>query len=77
MVVTFNSDHSDMTSIERDIGQSTIAFIYDVAYVKRHVNECRSWSHAPRRSKIGSSKELIVGECKYSDMQNPKQIINP
>ena len=28
------------------------------------VNECRSWVYEPRRSKIGSSKE-IVGECKY------------
>ena len=29
------------------------------------MNECRSWVYEPRRSKIGSSKE-IVGECKYS-----------
>ena len=33
LVVTFNSRHYDMTSIERYIGQSTIAFIYDVAYM--------------------------------------------
>ena len=33
LVITFNSRHYDMTSIERYIGQSTIAFIYDVAYV--------------------------------------------
>ena len=32
LVITFNSRHYDMTSIERYIGQSTIAFIYDVAY---------------------------------------------
>ena len=28
----FNSRHYDMTSIKRYIGQSTIAFIYNVAY---------------------------------------------
>ena len=28
------------------------------------MNECRSWVYESRRSKIGSSKE-IVGECKY------------
>ena len=53
-----------MMSIGRYIGQSTIAFIYDVAYAQRRVNEGRSWTYEPRRSKIGSSKE-IVGECKY------------
>ena len=43
-----------MTSIKHYVGQSTIAFIYDVSYVER-------------RPKIGSSKE-IVGECKYLKM---------
>ena len=57
-----------MTSIERYVGQSTFAFIYDVAYAERHVNECGSWVYEPRRSKIGSPKE-IVGECKYSYMK--------
>ena len=28
----FNSRHYDMTSIEYYVGQSNIAFIYDVAY---------------------------------------------
>ena len=65
----FNSRHYDMTSIKSYVGQSTIAFIYDVAYAKRRVNECRSWVYEPRRSKIGSSKE-IVGECKYYDMKS-------
>ena len=32
LVTTFNSRHYDMTSIERYVGQSTVAFIYDVAY---------------------------------------------
>ena len=32
LVITFNSRHYDMTSIERYVGQSTIAFVYDVAY---------------------------------------------
>ena len=32
LVITFNSRHYDVTSIERYIGQSNIAFIYDVAY---------------------------------------------
>ena len=32
LVITFNSRHYDMTSIEHYVGQSTIAFIYDVAY---------------------------------------------
>ena len=64
LVITFNSRHYDMTSIERYIGQSTIAFIYDVAYAKRRVNEGRSWMYEPRWSKISSSKE-IAGECKY------------
>ena len=32
LVITFNSRHYDMTSIEGYIGQSTIAFVYDVAY---------------------------------------------
>ena len=32
LFITFSSRHYDMTSIERYIGQSTIAFIYDVAY---------------------------------------------
>ena len=31
LVSTFNSRHYDMTSIERYVGQSTIAFIYDAA----------------------------------------------
>ena len=31
-VITFNSRLHDMTSIERYFGQSTIAFIRDVAY---------------------------------------------
>ena len=30
LVITFNSRHYDMTSIERYVGQSNIAFIYDV-----------------------------------------------
>ena len=64
LVITFNSRHHDMMSIERYVGKSTIAFIYDVAYAQSRVNECRSWMYEPRRSKIGSSKE-IVGECKY------------
>ena len=32
LIITFNSRHYNMPSIERYIGQSTIAFIYDVAY---------------------------------------------
>ena len=32
LVITFNSCHQDTMSVERYIGQSTIAFIYDVAY---------------------------------------------
>ena len=32
LVITFNTRHYDMTSIERYIGQTIIAFIYDVAY---------------------------------------------
>ena len=32
LVITFNSRHYDMTSIESYVGQTTIAFIYDVAY---------------------------------------------
>ena len=32
LVITFNNHHYDMKSIERCVGQSTIAFIYDVAY---------------------------------------------
>ena len=69
----FNSRHYDMTSIERYVGQSTIAFIYDVACAKRHVNECRSWVYEPRRSKIGLSKE-IVGECKHWGMNEPTDV---
>ena len=67
LVIMFNSRHNDMTSINRYIGQSIIAFIYDVTYmyVYGRVNECRSWVYEPRWSKIGSSKE-IVGDCKYS-----------
>ena len=42
LVITLNSHHYDMTSIERYVGQSTIAFIYDVAYAERRVNEYRS-----------------------------------
>ena len=53
-----------MMSVERYVGQSAIAFIYDVVYAKRRVNECRSWVYEPRRTTIGSSKE-IVGERKY------------
>ena len=34
LVIMFNSRHYDMTSIERYVGQSTIAFIYDVAYIE-------------------------------------------
>ena len=45
----------------------TIAFICDVAYAERRVNDCRSWAYELRRSKIGSTKE-IVGECKYLKM---------
>ena len=48
------------------------AFICDVAYAYCRVNECRSWVYEPRRSKIGSSKE-IVGECKYYKI---KQLIH-
>ena len=32
LVIMFNSRHSDMMSVERYIGQSTIAFICDVVY---------------------------------------------
>ena len=32
LVITFNGRHYDMTSVERYVGQSTIVFIYDVAY---------------------------------------------
>ena len=32
------------------------------------MNECRLWVYEPRRSKIGSYKE-IVGECKYIGVQ--------
>ena len=32
LVIAFNNHHYDITSIERYVGQSTIAFIYDVAY---------------------------------------------
>ena len=32
LVIPFNSRYYDMTSIERYVGQSAIAFIYDVAY---------------------------------------------
>ena len=32
LVIAFSSRHYDMMSIERYIGQSTTAFIYDVAY---------------------------------------------
>ena len=67
LVIKFNSRHYDMTSIERYVGQSTIAFTYDVAYALHRVYECRSWVYEPRLSKAGSSKE-IVGECKYSFM---------
>ena len=35
------------------------------------MNECRSWVYEPRRSKIGSSKE-IVGECKYLSVTSLK-----
>ena len=33
LVITFNTRHYDMTSIECYIDQLTIAFIYDVAYM--------------------------------------------
>ena len=33
LVITFNSRHCDMTPIERYVGQSTIAFMYDVMSV--------------------------------------------
>ena len=36
----------------------------DVAYALRRVNGYRSWVYEPRRTNIGSTKE-IVGECKY------------
>ena len=39
--------------IERYVGQSSIAFIRDVAYAWRRMNECRSSMYEPRRSKIG------------------------
>ena len=32
LVFTLNSCHHDMTSIERYVGQSTIAYIREVAY---------------------------------------------
>ena len=64
LVITFNSRHYDMTSIECYVGRSPIAFIYDADYACR-MNECRSWVYEPRRSKIDSSKE-IAGECKYT-----------
>ena len=32
LVITFNSRHYGMTAFERYVGQSTITFIYDVAY---------------------------------------------
>ena len=32
MFIKFNSCHYDMTSIEHYVGQSTVAFIYDIAY---------------------------------------------
>ena len=64
LVITFNSHHYDMTLIECNISQSTIAFIYDVAYGLCHVKNCRSWVYEPRQSKTSSSKE-IVGESKY------------
>ena len=67
LVITFNSRHFDMTSIERYIGQSTIALIYEVAYALRRVNECHSCVSVLLRSKIGSSKE-IVGECKHEKL---------
>ena len=61
----FNSSLNGMTSIENNVGQSTISFLRDVAYAYLRVNECRRSSvYEPRRSKIGSS-EAIVGECKY------------
>ena len=56
-----------MLSIERYVGQSTFAFIYDVAYTQSRVNECRLWVYELRLSKIGSSKEIVI-ECKYCNM---------
>ena len=56
-----------MMSIERCVGQSTFAFIYDVVYTQSRVNECRLWAYELRLSKIGSSKEIVV-ECKYCNM---------
>ena len=58
-----------MASVERYVGQSTILFIRDVA--RRHVNEYHSSMYEPRRSKIGSSKE-IVDERKYTPMNDTR-----
>ena len=58
-----------MTWIECYVGQSTIAFIFDIAYALRRVNECLSWVMNLVGPKIGSSME-IVGECKYQNMHN-------
>ena len=33
LVIMFNSRLHDMTSVERYVGQSTISFIHDVAYM--------------------------------------------
>ena len=40
------------------------------------MNECHSWVYEPRRSKKGSSKE-IVGECKYIRINTPSLISAP
>ena len=53
-----------MMSIERYVGQSATAFIYDVAQAWSRVNECHSWVYERRRSKIGSTKKIVF-ECKY------------
>ena len=39
LVITFNSHHYDMTSIKHYVGQSTNAFIYDIANMQHCVNE--------------------------------------
>ena len=64
MVITFKSHPHDMTSIERYVDQKSISFIRDVTYALRRLNECSSSMYEPRRSKIGSPKE-IVEECTY------------
>ena len=62
LVITFNSRHHDMTSTDRYISESTIAFIYDVAWTSV-IHGCMSLV-APKK---GLSME-IVGKCKYTLM---------